>query len=569
MAGKLSLKDIVARFIVKHDRKGVDDAEKDISGSFDRITGAAKKVGIAIAGAFTIKKVWDFVKGSAAAAAESEAIWNRLSGAINRTGANYDALEPKIKAASKAMLDLAGIGDEAFAAALENMVGKTNDLAWSLKQMPLAADVAAKFFGGDMVQATDALSMAYNGQYRALRPLIGQVTTLEEATRLLGERSRDAAKQELNEIQGRVKQLGEVMGDTNEAFGNFIFRTLGGEQTSTAMNRFKLGLQGIAEWLDQHRLTFSFKKIFFPDWNTFFGFGMATTPQAPPRAPGLEDNATLPALNVVYDKTAQQEAAKKAAEAAAKILEQSIQLQAARIEAQSTLGQNLAKTADRARTVKGPGLVDSLFMPTHAQLEAEERWKSIGDVAENAAMGVAGAWQDTFTLLLSGNATVGKSFATLGKGIAGALLGGLAQYASQKVAENVALSVEELAKGFGAQANPFLAWTAPLHFHAAAEHAGAAALWAVLAGASGAMQNRVAGGGRGGMSGGVPSGATDIGGRIAENTQLQSQIIIYVHGFDETDPRHLTKLGNGMKNAERVDSSIQVTRKPWDGKVAR
>jgi len=147
-------------------------------------------------------------------------------------------------------------------------------------------------------------------------------------------------------------------------------------------------------------------------------------------------------------------------------------------------------------------------------------------VAQGVGSGWAGAWQDAFGILFSEGANLGKFFETLGRGIAGSLLGGLAQYASGKVAENIASAIEEVAKGLAAASNPFLAWSAPGHFSAAAQHGLAAAAWGVLAGGAGAAQGAVAGGGRGGMSGGIPSGATDIGGRIADKTPGPQTVIV-------------------------------------------
>src|SRR5690606_7580078 len=105
----------------------------------------------------------------------------------------------------------------------------------------------------------------------------------------------------------------------------------------------------------------------------------------------------------------------------------------------------------------------------------------------------AGAFQDTFSALLEDMSDLGAAAEALGRGISGALLGGLAQYASTKIAENIALAAEEFAKGQAAAASIVFAATAPLHYAAAKSHLLAAAKWSVLAGLAGAAQSAVAG----------------------------------------------------------------------------
>ena len=55
----------------------------------------------------------------------------------------------------------------------------------------------------------------------------------------------------------------------------------------------------------------------------------------------------------------------------------------------------------------------------------------------------------------------------------------------------------------------------------------------------------MAGGGRGGRSGGVPTGATDIGGRIIDQNRQQQgpDINIYIDGVDPLNTKHQRLIG--------------------------
>ncbi|HSH46186.1 MAG TPA: hypothetical protein VK966_10035, partial [Longimicrobiales bacterium] len=160
---------------------------------------------------------------------------------------------------------------------------------------------------------------------------------------------------------------------------------------------------------------------------------------------------------------------------------------------------------------------------------------------------------DAFGVMFSEGRNVGDFMEALGRGVGGAFLGGLAEFASGKIAQNLAAAAEMYAFAFAGVAVPGL--TNPVAAKAAAMgHLKAAGLWSVVAGAAGAGQATLAGGGRGGLSGGVPTGASDIGGRIADRQQAPGpEIHIYVDGIDPDNTRH----------QDLVESTAQNARDRW------
>ncbi|HEX7119148.1 MAG TPA: hypothetical protein VF212_10185, partial [Longimicrobiales bacterium] len=211
----------------------------------------------------------------------------------------------------------------------------------------------------------------------------------------------------------------------------------------------------------------------------------------------------------------------------------------ARRAAQDTAGaQQRAREAQRPQTpqqvtpeLRRPGISDTMgalrlapiplgpVRDARAEVDAlAQRWLEVNadmvSAAERAAMGITGAFQDAFSILFEDFSNVGEAAEAMARGVAGALVGGVADYASSKVSENIALAIEATARALAAASNPFTAGMAPGFWAAAKTHALAAAKWAILAGAAGAGQAAIAGGTRGGLSGGIPTGARDTTGRL-------------------------------------------------------
>lgn len=533
-----NLRDMIARIIFKRDRASGERVERETRDSFGRMEGFAKRLGIALAAAFSVARITAFIKSSLSAAAESEAIWNRVAGAVERSGASWAGMERRVRATARALLDIAGIGDEQFGAAFDRLIGLTGDAEFSLSQMSFAADIAAKFYGGDLIPAVDLLGKAYSGNTRALRQLSIATDDVNEGLAILRERVAGAATHELNTIEGKMRQLAEVAGDAREEFGFFIFRTLGGNETAVALNRFKLGLEVIGDWFKTHRLgTITLPGGIVMPWvfpikdgansGGGGGGGWGGAPK-PPRLP--PDSAAL-----------------AAADAARREAERRRMARANRDVRTTTLAG--------AEDIQG-GLAGG-FMPLFGIEEMLEQvepkinafWEGISNAAQNAANGVAGAWQDVFELMLSGSATVGRTMEAIARGISAAFIGGIAEVAAVESGKETAAGVGKLAAGTWPP-NPAAISSALTHFKSAG-------LWAIVAGFAGAAQSAIGGGGRGGLSGGIPSGATDIGSRIARDSKVGAEINIFVDPFDKDNAVHQVAAGEAARRyAERYGGQI-------------
>lgn len=198
------------------------------------------------------------------------------------------------------------------------------------------------------------------------------------------------------------------------------------------------------------------------------------------------------------------------------------------------------------------------------KVRAEHWVEEIGPMMDGVAYGIAGSFQDMFEVLYEGFDNTADAAAAMARGVGGALLGGVAEYASTKVKENVALAIEETARAFAAFGTPLMG----THLKAAATHSLAATKWALLAGASGAGQSAVAGGGRGGLSGGIPTGARDPSGRLLEDRR-GPEVHIYIDPLDPANPAYQRNVYAAQRYAtDRYGEGAIVTVHPRTG-VAR
>jgi hypothetical protein len=136
------------------------------------------------------------------------------------------------------------------------------------------------------------------------------------------------------------------------------------------------------------------------------------------------------------------------------------------------------------------GFADDLIYTFFTNLE---------DFAYNSAEGIVETFEDVFSRIGSEALSVNQVLGQLGKGMAQSILREIAAMAKGKAIENVAIAIEETAKGFAALAS-FNPGAASLHFKAAGTAALAAVKWGLVAGGVGALAGGQGGAGGGGAS---------------------------------------------------------------------
>jgi hypothetical protein len=163
--------------------------------------------------------------GAVKAFAEDDAAAQKLATTITNvtgaTGKQIDAVEDFISKTSIA----AAVSDDELRPALDSLVRGTGDVAQAQDLLGLALDISAGT-GKDLTTVSDALSKAYNGNFKALKSLdpalAGLIAEGADADtvfgRLAGTFQNQASKQ-ANTTSGKFKSMSIALEETKESIG--------------------------------------------------------------------------------------------------------------------------------------------------------------------------------------------------------------------------------------------------------------------------------------------------------------------------------------------------------------
>lgn len=245
------IKKIIRIFL---DEKSAKDTEDQAKGVTDRIDAAWKDMAKRIAGylgvAFLTKKLIDFGKSAVEEATKSQDAWSELEGSIDAVGGSFDALNEKLRLQADAFQAATIHDDDAYAVSLSRLVSLTGDVGASTNNMGLVANVAAKFFKGDLAPATDLVAKAMNGNTAALGKMGIKVQSAQEALEVLAQRSMGAAEKRASTFSGQLAQLNNGWDDFKKDVGNAIIQS---EGASTAMNALRAVVSVLTDWIGRNK----------------------------------------------------------------------------------------------------------------------------------------------------------------------------------------------------------------------------------------------------------------------------------------------------------------------------
>ncbi len=201
------------------------DAKAALGGVEKSVTSlgtVARRVGAAIVAALSVRALVEFGKAAVTAAADSERSWTRLRGTIEAAGQSFGAIEGRIRATASAFQDATIHGDEEFADGLQRLVALTGDVEASLQNMGLVANVAARFFDGQLEPAIELVGKTMNGNLGLLKRMGIEAKSAQEALELLAQRGFNGATEEANTFAGQAAQLRNMLGEMREAIGNVL-----------------------------------------------------------------------------------------------------------------------------------------------------------------------------------------------------------------------------------------------------------------------------------------------------------------------------------------------------------
>lgn len=235
-------------------RKGTDPKKpkenlSEIDRAMDAIKKQALRLGGVIAGAFALNQIRKFAQDSVAIAAESEKVWSRLGKTVQNAGVDFRRVRPELEKAAEAFQDATTFDDESFAQTLQTLISLTNDYSGSLKNVGLVADVAAKFYDGELAPAAELVGRVMTGQTKQLRALGISTKDATDGLRRLADKSKGEAAAALGTFAGKTSQLANAWENFREELGTALIE--GGNGTSV-LDTLIASVKTLQHWIKEN-----------------------------------------------------------------------------------------------------------------------------------------------------------------------------------------------------------------------------------------------------------------------------------------------------------------------------
>lgn len=227
--------------------RGVEANAKGLQGSIASLLNPVNLLKGAIAG-LGLATLVNFFKSSIASAGEAEAAWTRATSALANAGVEASIVRPEIEAMAVAIQKSTRFSDDAATDSFATLVGISKDYAESLKNVSLAANIAAakKI---DLADASKLVGKAMVGETGALARYGIVLDKNSDAITELRSRFAGFAEADGATLQGRLHQIANAWDNVLEATGRAITGT---SKTSDSANVLADTLNKLGEWVDQN-----------------------------------------------------------------------------------------------------------------------------------------------------------------------------------------------------------------------------------------------------------------------------------------------------------------------------
>lgn len=240
------------------DKRAASKMEADAKASADKTAASfegtmlkmAKRVGAALAAAFAARAVVNFLSDSIKAANESEKVFSSLANTVNNAGGSFKDMEAEVRALGNAFQDATIYGDEDFASGLDRLIAVTGDVEASLNNMGLVANVAAKFFNGELGPAVELVGKVMNGNTAILKRMGIEVKDAQEALDVLGQRSFGAASAAAETMSGMIDGINQAWGGFKEQIGSAM---LSSGDAESGLQMLKNAIKEATKWVETNR----------------------------------------------------------------------------------------------------------------------------------------------------------------------------------------------------------------------------------------------------------------------------------------------------------------------------
>ena len=234
--------------ISEFDGKGVSKAIKQfkqLETTGEKAQFAIKKAAVPAAAALAGLAValGDATQAAMEDAQEQAALALTLQNVTGAGKAQTAQVEKQISAMSRA----SGVADTEYRLALEALVRGTKDVGIAMNDMNLVMDISTAT-GMDSASVADALAKAYQGNFKALRSLSPEMSTmikegasLNEVMDVLGGTFGGATATSAETAAGKMKILKNSIGETKESIGAALLPVL--EAVLPVLNKFAMWAQ--------------------------------------------------------------------------------------------------------------------------------------------------------------------------------------------------------------------------------------------------------------------------------------------------------------------------------------
>lgn len=234
-------------------KRAEGEAKKSISAidaAVTRLKSTFLSVGAALGTVFGIHKLIEFGKRAVEEANRSERAWKALGNTVDNMGESFNAMEGDLRALGHAFQDITTHSDEDYAESLAKLILLTGDVSAATNNMGLVANVAAKFFGGELEPAVTLVGKTMNGILTPLQRLGIHAKSAQEALDILAQRTFGGAQGAARTFSGQMKQLNNIWGDFKEELGAVIVE---GAEGSSILDLLKNGIKDLTRWVRDNK----------------------------------------------------------------------------------------------------------------------------------------------------------------------------------------------------------------------------------------------------------------------------------------------------------------------------
>lgn len=223
----------------------IDDQGKALTSRFTNM----QKAITGIASASAVVAIGGFLKKAVDEASDAEAALSELSGAVSNVGGDFQKLGAEFDAAAQRMQRFTRFSDDETTRALAKLVTISGDTAGALKNIGLAADIAA-FKHTDLNSAAEIVGRTMTGNTRGLLEFGIRTKDATEGLEQLRQKMAGVAERDGATFQGRLEQIRNEFGNVLEAIGRVI---IGGDTMTETMGRLRDRLADFSRAIDDNQ----------------------------------------------------------------------------------------------------------------------------------------------------------------------------------------------------------------------------------------------------------------------------------------------------------------------------